>query len=85
MPIFFSLTGNTVLIKIMKHKMGVTILVFAVELQKCAPDACSPIFERTGASFKMECMWKEEGSIKNPFLPNLHRDFRYYYLWLKFL
>ena len=37
MPIFFSLKGNTVLIKIMKYKMGITILVFAVELQKMCP------------------------------------------------
>ena len=31
---FFSLKGTTVLTKIMKQKVGVTVLVFAVELQK---------------------------------------------------
>ena len=34
MPIFFSLKGSTVLIEIMKYKMGVNVLIFAVELQK---------------------------------------------------
>ena len=34
MPIFFSLKGSTVLTKIMKQKVGVSVLVFAVELQK---------------------------------------------------
>ena len=34
MPIFFSLKGSTVLTKIMKQKVGVSLLVFAVELQK---------------------------------------------------
>ena len=33
-PIFFSLKGSTVLTKIMKHKVGVSLFVFAVELQK---------------------------------------------------
>ena len=37
--IFFSSKGRTVLIKIMKYKMGVAALVFAVELQK-APTKC---------------------------------------------
>ena len=32
MPIFFSLKGSAVLIKIMKEKMAVTLLVFATEL-----------------------------------------------------
>ena len=31
---FFSLKGSTVLTKIMKQKVGVSVLVFAVELQK---------------------------------------------------
>ena len=34
MPIVFSLKGSSILIKIMKYKMGVTVLVFVVELQK---------------------------------------------------
>ena len=34
MSIFFSLKGSTVLTKIMKQKVGVSVLVFAVELQK---------------------------------------------------
>ena len=45
--------------------MGVTVLVFAVELQK-VPTICifSDFWERTGASFKIESMWKGEESIK---------------------
>ena len=31
-------------------KKGVTVLVFAVELRMCAPNAFPPIFERTGAT-----------------------------------
>ena len=74
-PIFFSSKGRTVLIKIMKYKMGVAALVFAVELQK-APTKCIFVhfWERTGASFKMACMWKGKEVLKNPFLQNLHRD-----------
>ena len=34
MPLFFSLKGSTVLTKIMKQKVGVSLFVFAVELQK---------------------------------------------------
>ena len=34
MPIFLSLKGSTVLIEIMKYKMGVNVLIFVVELQK---------------------------------------------------
>ena len=34
MPIFFSLKGSTVLTKIVKQKVGVSLFVFAVELQK---------------------------------------------------
>ena len=45
--------------------MGVTVLVFAVELQKVRTKCIfSDIWERTGASFKIECMWKGEESIK---------------------
>ena len=45
--------------------MGVTALVFVVELQKvCTKCIFSNIWERTGASFKIECMWKWEESIK---------------------
>ena len=55
--------------------MGVIVLVFAVELQKLRTKCIFPDFwERTGASVKIECMWKGEVSIKNPFLQNLHRD-----------
>ena len=54
--------------------MGVTALVFAVELQKVRTKCISSDFwERTEASVKIECMWKGEESI-NPFLQNLHRD-----------
>ena len=34
MPIFFSLKGSTVLAKIMKQKVGVSLFVFVIELQK---------------------------------------------------
>ena len=45
--------------------MGVTLLVFAVELQKVRTKYIfSDFWERTGASFKMACMWKGEESIK---------------------
>ena len=45
--------------------MGVTLLVFAVELQKVSNKCIfSDFWERTGASFKIECTWKEEESIK---------------------
>ena len=45
--------------------MGVTVLVFAVELQKVRTKRIfSDFWERTGASFKTECMWKGEESIK---------------------
>ena len=55
--------------------MGVTVLVFAVELQKVrAKCIFLDFWERTGASFKIECMRKGEESIKNLFLQNLHRD-----------
>ena len=44
--------------------MGVTVLVFAVELQKVRTKRIfSDFWERTGASFKIECMWKGEESI----------------------
>ena len=65
MPIFCLSKGSTALIKIMKWKMGVTVLVFAVELQKVRTKCIfSDFWERTGASFKIECMWKGEESIK---------------------
>ena len=45
--------------------MVVTVLVFAVELQKVRTKCIfSDFLERTGASFKIECTWKEEESIK---------------------
>ena len=45
--------------------MGVTELVFAVELQKVRTECIfSEFWERTGASLKIECMWKREESIK---------------------
>ena len=45
--------------------MGVTVLVFAVELQKVRTKRIfSDFWEKTGASFKIECMWKEGESIK---------------------
>ena len=48
--------------------MGVTELVFAVELQKVRTKCIFLDFwERTGASFEIECMWKGEESIKKSF------------------
>ena len=45
--------------------MGVTVLVFAVELQKVRTKCIfSDFWERTGASFKIERMWKGEESIE---------------------
>ena len=45
--------------------MGVTVLVFAEELQKERTKCIFLDFwERTGASFKIECMRKGEGSIQ---------------------
>ena len=45
--------------------MGVTVLVFAVELQKVRTKRIfSDFWERTGASFKIECTRKGEESIK---------------------
>ena len=45
--------------------MVVTVLVFAVELQKVRTKCIFLDFwERTGASVKIECMRKEEESIK---------------------
>ena len=45
--------------------MGVTLLVFAVELQKVSNKCIfSDFWEGTGASVKIECMWKGEESIK---------------------
>ena len=55
--------------------MGVTVLVFAVELQKVRTKCIfSEFWEGTGASFKIECMWQGEESIKKSVLQNLHRD-----------
>ena len=53
--------------------MGVTVLAFAVALQKVRTKCIfSDFCERTGASFKI-C---ERGKkvLKTPFLQNLHRD-----------
>ena len=44
--------------------MGVTVVVFAIELQKVCTKCILSDFERTGASFKIECMWKGKESIK---------------------
>ena len=55
--------------------MGVTVLVFAVELQKVAPNAYSPIFERgLGRVSKQNVCERGKKVLKNPFLQNLHRD-----------
>ena len=44
--------------------MGVTLLVFAVELQKVRTKGIfSDIWERNAASFKIECILKGEESI----------------------
>ena len=52
--------------------MGVTVLVFAVELQKVRTKRIfSDFWERTGVSFKIECMWNGEESIKKSVLQNL--------------
>ena len=48
-----------------KKKMGVTILIFAAELQKVHTTCIfSDYWERTGTSFQMACMWKGEEGIK---------------------
>ena len=53
--------------------MGVTVLVFAVELQKVRTKCIfSDFWERTGASFKIECMWKGEESIKKSFFYRIY-------------
>ena len=45
--------------------MEVTVLVFAIEQQKVRTKCIFPDFwEGTGASFKIECMWKGEESIE---------------------
>ena len=55
--------------------MGVTVLVFAIELQKVRTKCVSSDFgDKTVSSFKMACMWKGQEELKNPFLQNLHRD-----------
>ena len=49
----------------MNLKKGVTVLVFAVELRKVRTKCIFSDFrERTGASFKIECVRKGEESIK---------------------
>ena len=48
--------------------MGITELVFAVELQKVRTKCIFfDFWERTGASFKIECMWKGGEGIKKSF------------------
>ena len=55
--------------------MGVTVLVFAATLQKVRTTCIfSDNWERTGASFKMACMWKGKKAQNNPFFQNLDRD-----------
>ena len=45
--------------------MEVTVLVYAIELQKVRTKRIfSDFWERTGANFKIEGMWKGEESIK---------------------
>ena len=62
------------LLKSWNEIWGVNVLLFTAELQKVRTKYIfSDFWERTGASFKMACMWKGEESIKNPFLQNLHR------------
>ena len=55
--------------EIVKWKKGITVLVFAVELQKVRTKCITSYFwERTGTSFKVACMWNGEESIrKSPF------------------
>ena len=53
------------LLKSWNKKMGVTVLVFAVELQKVRTKCIFLDFwDWTGASFKIECLRKWEESIK---------------------
>ena len=53
------------LLKSWNKKMGVTVLVFAVVLQKVRTKCIfSNFWERTGARFKMACMWKGKESNK---------------------
>ena len=49
--------------------MGVTVLVFAVELQKVRTKSIFfDLWESTGARFKMACVWKrKENNKKNRF------------------
>ena len=44
--------------------MGVTVLVFAVELQVRTKCILSDFWERTGVRFKLSCVWKGEESIE---------------------
>ena len=63
MPFFSSLKESTVLIKIIKYKMGVTVLVFAVELQKVRTKCIfSDFWERMG---KFQNGMHEEGRRKH--------------------
>ena len=53
------------ILKSWNKKWGVTVLVFAAELQKVRTKCIfSDFWERTGASFKMACMWKGKESNK---------------------
>ena len=55
--------------------MGITVLVFAVELQKVRANAFSLIFERgLGRVSKWNVCERRKKVLKNPFLQNLHRD-----------
>ena len=56
--------------------MGVTVLVFAVELQKVrAPNAFSPIFKRgLGRVSKLNVCHRGKKLLNNPFFQNLHLD-----------
>ena len=62
MPIFFLIERKHFSYSNHEIKMGVTVLVFAVEQQKvCTKCISSEFWERTGASFKMACIWKGGG------------------------
>ena len=66
MPIFFSHRKEALsLLKSWNKKIGVTVLVFAIELQEVRTKCIfSDFWERTWASFEMARMWKEEESTK---------------------
>ena len=55
--------------------MSFPVLFFVVELQKVRTKCISSIFlERTGAIFKVACMWKGEESIKKPVFTEFGRS-----------